>query len=87
VDRSGYGPGLRSHILRDQLHVTEAEFWACLRDGVRPGRGMPEPPAGALPADLVHFLISRAGLADAEVAAMTKDEAVARLQRYWTDGT
>jgi hypothetical protein len=86
VDRSGYGPSLWSHILRDQLQVTEAEFWACVRDGVKPGRGVPEVPATALPADLVHMLISRVGLAEAEVAAMSKDEAVARLQRYWTDG-
>lgn len=87
VDRTGYGPSLWSHILRDQLQVTEAEFWACVRDGVRPGRGVPESPADALPADLVHLLISRVGLAEAEVAAMSKDEAVARLREYWTDGT
>lgn len=86
VDRSTYGPSLWSHILRDQLQVSEPEFWSCVRDGVKPDRGMPEPPAEALPADLVHLLITRVGLSDSEVAAMDKAEAVERLNRYWTEG-
>jgi hypothetical protein len=86
VDRTDYGPSLWAHILRDQLQVTEAEFWACVADGVSPDRGGPEPLSGALPAEVVYLLISRVGLAEADVAAMTKDEAVARLQRYWTEG-
>ncbi|MEV0168005.1 hypothetical protein [Nonomuraea fuscirosea] len=44
-------------------------------------------PPEALPADLVFMLISRAGLDEMTVAAMSKDEAVARLQKYWIDGT
>jgi hypothetical protein len=43
-------------------------------------------PAEALPAELVHLLISRVGLTDSDVAAMDKNEAVARLNRYWTEG-
>ncbi len=75
-----------SHILRDQLQVDEAAFWACVKDGVIPDRGVPEAPAEALPADLVHLLISRVGLDEAEVAAMTKTDAIVRLERYWTEG-
>ena len=86
VDRSGYGPSLWSHILRDQLQVTEQEFWVCVRKNIKPGRGAPEPPPAALPADLVRMLITRVGLSDAEVAAMSKDQAIARLQQYWADG-
>ena len=86
VDRSGYGPGLWSHILSDQLQVTEHEFWATVKENKKPERGAPEIPAAALPADLVHLLITRVGLPEAEVAAMRKDEAVARLQRYWAQG-
>jgi hypothetical protein len=67
--------------------VTEEEFWACVRDGVKPDRGVPEAPSEALPAELVDLLLVRVGLADAEVAAMTKAEAVARLDRYWIEGT
>lgn len=87
VDRSDYGQGMWRHILRDQLRVDEAEFWACVQDGVPPARGLPEPPTSALPADLVHLLISRVGLDESEVARMSKSDAVARLQRCWTDGT
>ncbi|MCO1580947.1 cytotoxic translational repressor of toxin-antitoxin stability system [Crossiella sp. SN42] len=86
VDRSCYGPSIWRHILRDQLDVDEPVFWACARDGVKPARGVPEPPAEALPAELVHLLISQVGLAEAEVAKLGKAEAVARLQRFWTEG-
>jgi hypothetical protein len=39
---------------------------------------------GTHTADLVHLLISRVGLDETEVAAMDKQDALARLQRYWT---
>ena len=87
VDRTNYGRSMWNHILRDQLHVEESDFWCCVKDGIKPDRGVPAAPAEALPADLVHVLISRVGLDEAEVAAMSKDEAVARVQRYWTDGS
>lgn len=74
------------HILRDQLHVSEEEFWACARDGVHPDRGAPTMPSDALPAELVHLLIAKVGLPESEVAAMSKDETIARLQRFWTEG-
>ncbi|MEU2030588.1 hypothetical protein [Nocardia amamiensis] len=86
VDRTGHGAALWSHILRDQLDVTEETFWQCVLDGVLPNRGTMEPPLGSLPADLVHLLIHRVGLGADVVAAMSKDEAIARLQRFWTDG-
>lgn len=86
-DRTTYGTSLWSHILRDQLGVSGEEFWACVRDGVKPNRGMPEAPAQALPADLVRLLISRVGLDESDVAAMSKTQAIERLNRFWTDGT
>ncbi len=86
VDRSTYGPSIWGHILRDQLQVDEATFWACVQDKVVPDRGTPTPPSEALPADLVHLLIVRVGLDEAEVARMSKEEAVARLQKYWIEG-
>jgi hypothetical protein len=33
----------------------------------------------------VYLLISRVGLDETEVAGMSKDEALARIQRYWTE--
>ncbi|NUR04496.1 MAG: hypothetical protein HOY79_50725 [Streptomyces sp.] len=74
------------HILRDQLVVTESEFWACVLDGTCPDRGAPQESKAALPADLVYLLIHRVGLAEGAVAAMSKEGAVARIQQYWTDG-
>lgn len=85
-DRSVYGASLWSHILRDQLSVTEAEFWACVRDGKVPERGLPEMPRESLPADLVHLLLTRVGLPEPEIVAMSKVEAIERLNRYWVEG-
>lgn len=86
ADRSDYGPSLWRHTLRDQLEVDEADFWSCVQDGIKPDRGTPTPPSETLPADLVHLLISRVGLPESEVARMSKEDAVARAQRYWTEG-
>ncbi len=78
-DRSTYGKAMWSHILRDQLQVTEEEFWACVRDGARPSRGQPEQPKHAVPAALVHQLVVTFRVPETEVATMTKQEAVERL--------
>ena len=86
-DRTDYGPSLVAHILRDQLAVTEKEFWACVSDDTVPDRGAPRTPPSSLPADLVHLLVNRVGIPETEVARMTRDEAVQRAQRYWTEGT
>lgn len=83
-DRSTYGASLWAHILRDQLDVTEAEFWACVEEGETPDRGTPTVPAGALPAEMVHLLITRVGLAEAEVAGLTKEQAAKRLNEFWS---
>lgn len=83
-DRSSYGKAIWAHILRDQLNIGEAEFWACVQDKVKPDRGQPRMPAEALPAELVHLLITRLGLPEAEVADMSKADAIARMQEYWS---
>lgn len=83
--RESYGADIWRHILRDQLDVTDEEFWACVGNGVKPRRGVPETPAEALPLDLVYQLITKVGLAESEVMNMTKDEAVARLNKFWTE--
>lgn len=86
VDRSGYGRSLWAHILRDQLQVSEGEFWACVQNGLKPDRGVAHPPPEALPAEVVHLLITRVRLREDEVHAMSRDEAIARLQRFWAEG-
>lgn len=85
--RDNYGAAIWAHILRDQLDVTDEEFWVCVRDGVKPQRGFPEVPAEALPLGLVHSLVTKVGLAESEVMAMTKDEAIARLNKFWTENS
>lgn len=86
VSGDPYGPALWQHILREQLRVDEPTFWDCVRHGVRPSRGMAPPTGDALPVDLARLLIHRIGLADTEVAAMTRDQAIARISQYWVVG-
>jgi hypothetical protein len=86
-DRTTYGPSIWSHILRDQLDVTEAEFWSCVQDASKPDRGDVRIPAEAIPADVVYLLITRVGLAESDVVGLTKDDAVSRLNRFWAEGT
>lgn len=87
VDRSTYGQSMWSHILRDQLAVDPATFWACVQERTKPDRGAPAQPPGALPADLVQMLLTRVGLSETEVAGMSKDDAIARMRRYWAEGS
>jgi hypothetical protein len=78
-------PNLVAAILRDQLSISEAEFWCCVEDGVLPTRPKPEQPtasAAALDAKLVRNLIRKVGLTEAEIAQLTKDEAVYRWNAY-----
>lgn len=85
-NKDTYGKSLWAHILRDQLQVSEAEFWACVKDGILPTRTQ-QPPTDAIPAGVVHQLITLVGLSKKDVAAMTKDEAIDRLQGFRTHGT
>lgn len=85
-DRTDYGANLFAHILRDQLAVREKEFWACVRDGAPPHRGVPAPSSASIPADLVHLLIHRVGWPENEVKVMSRDQAITRVQQYWSEG-
>ena len=81
-----YGPSLRTAILRDQLDATEDAFWDCVERRVlppRPGTADSPAPAG-LPASLVHQLKAALGLNDADIAVLSKDEAVARMTAFWS---
>lgn len=86
-DRSTYGPSMWSHILRDQIGVREDEFWACVRDAVLPDRGQaPAGPQDRIPAQVAYTLLHTVRLSDAEVAAMTKEQAIERLTAFWVTG-
>jgi hypothetical protein len=86
VDRTGYGPSIWSHILRDQLAVTAEEFWACVEDKVLPGRQGPQIPIETIPVGVVRVLIGEVHIPEAEVKAMTKAEAIQRLAEFYTTG-
>lgn len=85
ADRSGYGAQLLAHILRDQLDVTELEFWSCVQDGQKPDRGAQVVAAGeAIPLGVAQALIQVFHIPEDEVMAMTKDEAVQRLVKGYS---
>ncbi|MEV8611839.1 cytotoxic translational repressor of toxin-antitoxin stability system [Amycolatopsis sp. NPDC051373] len=86
-NRSTDGPQMWRAVLRHQLCVTEAEYWACVQDDVVPERSIARPVAEAgVPAQVVHTLIHQVGIPDAEVAAMSREEAIARVNQFWTEG-
>jgi len=85
-DRSTYGRSLWGHILGDQLDVTEDAFWNCVTINVLPTRStIAIAPTDALPLDLVHQLINAHQVPEDEVAAMSKEQALERLQEFWAN--
>ena len=81
-----YGKALWAHILRDQLCVTQSEFWTCVDDGEVPVRSssMALPPPAALPAGLAHQLVHVLALSTKEVAALSLDDAIALMNEHWS---
>lgn len=75
IGRETYAPSMWSHILRDQLHVSADEFWACVLDGSVPDRGAPKVSDAALPLSLVARLVRERGLSREEIAQLSLDEA------------
>jgi len=86
-DRSEYGSSLWSHILKDQLMVTEKEFWDCLNNKQIPDRGTTvEPEIDSIPTDVIWALLHRVGLSESNIQAMSREEAINRLTLFWTTG-
>jgi hypothetical protein len=78
-------PRLVAKILRDQLQVSEDDFYACVNDGIlppRPATEAPPTPKEGLDAKLVMNLIRKVGLTQQQVAAMSKAEAVEAWTEY-----
>lgn len=53
--KDGYAPSTWKHILRDQLDVTEDQFWNCVKDKVLPPRCVPPPSNRGIPVDLYRL--------------------------------
>lgn len=86
VDKTTYGPTLWKAILRDQLEVTEDEFWACVRDKRIPERGQPAEMShrASLPAGLMYQLIHVAMVPEDQAIGLTLGEALAVMNAHWT---
>ncbi len=85
ADKTSYGPRLRAHVMRDQLDINEAEFWACVQEKTRPARSrvadvLPE----AIDASIVFLLITQVGLSEAQVKDMSRQQAIAALNEHWS---
>ena len=76
INTSEYGPHMWSHILKQQLEVTQEEFWNCVRDKTLPDRGF-EPltaPPQSLPLFLLRELM-RLGVSEQDALSYTPAEA------------
>jgi hypothetical protein len=84
ANTEAYGKNLWSHILDDQLHVTEAEFWECVDNKNPPDRTpVTARPDSTLPAQLAYQLVHTLNLTSEAVAALTLEEAVKLMAEYW----
>ncbi|MGI8806584.1 MAG: cytotoxic translational repressor of toxin-antitoxin stability system, partial [Acidimicrobiales bacterium] len=64
-------------------------FYRCVNEGVRPARPKapePERPAEGIDAKLMRNLLRRVGLTSAQVASMSKAEAVKAWEDYLSSG-
>jgi hypothetical protein len=86
VDRTTYSASMWSAILRDQLKVTNDEFWDCVQNKVLPDRGgtTAESNPKALPLHLLNELIERVGMSPEEAIKLSLEQALARMNEYWT---
>ncbi len=86
INRTDYGPSIFAHILREQLQVSEEGFWDCVIHQVVPNRGQPQPAAETIPLGVIRILSQEARIPEAEVRAMTKAEAIARVGEFYSTG-
>ena len=80
-----YGKGMWSHILDDQLQVTEDEFWECVDNKNPPQRTSDTKSSESitLPAQLAYQLVHSLKLTNAQIASLTLEEAMRLLAEYW----
>ncbi len=86
VNKTTYGPTLWRAILREQLDVSEGEFWACVKNKQLPPRGQPNDatPETTLPAGLVHQLIHVASVPEDDVKNLTLEQALDIMAQHWS---
>ncbi|MBI3428951.1 MAG: hypothetical protein HY050_02615 [Actinobacteria bacterium] len=71
-------------ILRDQLCIDEAQFWAAVDKGVKPRRPMPVSASQqeGIDAKLARNLIAKVGLGPSDLVDMSQEDAV-RIWQEW----
>jgi hypothetical protein len=75
-----------AHILRDQLAVDAATFWACVTEGALPARSTTVPAnPRALPLHLLNELVTRLGMKPEAAAALTLAEANDAIAKFWRE--
>jgi hypothetical protein len=85
ANTEAYGKGMWSHILDDQLHVTEAEFWDCIDNKKPPQRTSDVERSGTvtLPAQLAYQLVHSLKLTNSQISSLTLEDAIKLLTEYW----
>jgi hypothetical protein len=84
-EKDEIGPGLFQFILRTQLQVSAAEFWAVI-DEKRPARRpqeLPAPPSVRRPSPSIVKQLERVlGLGPSDISALSHDDAVKLLNDH-----
>lgn len=80
IDSTTYSRSMWSHILRNQLEVTQEAFWACVQEGVLPDRGGPQKVAvkEKLPLHLYRQLRDL-GVPEEDIAPLSAAQAAQRI--------
>lgn len=88
-DSENIGHGLFHFILREELQVSEDEFWQAIKTGkpaARPAHPAPAPAAPKPGAGMVFQLRRYLHLTDAQIEPLSKDDAIRMLQEYYSRG-
>lgn len=87
IDSTTYGAGVWAHILREQLTVSQDEFWDCALRSIVPDRGGPQQvtPRTALPLHMYRLLV-QIGATDEEIAQLDPASASARIAAFYSRG-
>ena len=77
-------PGRFKATLRNQLQVSEDDFWTALETKEPVARPSDPPEAEALPAYLVRMLKTELHLSEAEIAELSPEDAQRLVYEHWS---
>lgn len=83
IDSTQYARSMWTHILREQLSVTQEEFWDCVNDGVLPDRSIATEERPGLPYYLAVEVKRTLNLGDDEVAELSEADAKRLIREHW----